>query len=1281
MEQQSLLPKSGGGDTTSINQTTQKASINWQTFSIAKNETVTFNQPNTSSITLNRVIGNESSIIDGALNATGKIFLLNSNGILFTKGSSVNTSGLIASTLNLSDEDFNNDHFVFQSNGTSGSVVNMGTITIANNGYAALLGQEVSNQGVIIATKGTVALASGDKITLNFNGDSLLNVTIDEGTLNALVENKNAIYADGGKVILTAKAANDLLSSQVNNTGLIQAQTLEDLKGEITLYAHGGTTSVDGTLDASAPTFGDGGFIETSGDKVTLADSTNITTKATLGKSGTWLIDPDGFTIAAYGGDITGSTLSLELANTSVSIRSTQGSSNDGDINVNDVITWNNPTTLTLNATHDININKSISPTSAQGSISLYAGNDILFNTALVLGYSTLTANAGRNLSVSAPLSWEGSVTLNALNNLELDDILTGTSGTLFLNGNTIAINKNLSLGISALVATATNDLILNAPLSWSGSQNVSLTSTAGNLNLYGTIIGTNGTLNLTSTIGDVEMDGLVLLGATTTNVTAGDDINLNASLSWSGDTIATLRAGNYININAPLSATGTHAGLVMTYGTDYTIFTKANYSGAVINADGIAVAQIAPEDAVYGAITLNGANASLSMGGNTYTLIHSMSDLGTISGVDGYYALAQNLDASTQSYTTAVVTNLSGTLAGLGHTVDKLTISAASSDDIGLIGIAASNAKIRDIGVTNANITGANFVGALVGDTTDALTVTKAYSTGSVIGGTYVGGLIGEIFGDYWNEILVSAISYSYSSANVTSNGDSYTGGLVGYFFGGKITHSHATGSVTSSIGFSGGLVGNLYSEFGLPIETGVDLSYATGAVSNTAVASKYTTYGVGGLIGSAAGNSTITNSFATGAASGYGTVGGLLGYGSGTYIDNTYHTTGVVSSFGYCYLPEANAWSSGTGGLIGALLSSNVANSFSIGDVVSTYNSTNATGIGGLIGYVNGRNSAGADVSMSTVTNSFAVGNVTAQPSSKMVGGLIGNIARGNIDNSWANVSVIGGTDVGGLVGYAYGAATSTLTDVVKITNSTVYGTVSGNTYVGGIVGYSNGQDFVLDSGTNVSGSYIQNSTSYANVSGNDYVGGIAGKGNVVTDSSAHGTVTSSGTNVSDTVVTYRDELASIASSGNTYLLATATPPLTPNTTSIKESSLTQTATTTVNNALATAAQTMAISQAIANSKIGAANIATATAKAAFEQHVDNADLQASSTTSQTMKSNDKQSTDFSKLAQTLTPTSPTSILANVTIIDPSYGANLKTITIDGKTYTTEDDKEDKK
>ncbi|WP_028895065.1 filamentous hemagglutinin N-terminal domain-containing protein, partial [Syntrophorhabdus aromaticivorans] len=168
------------GHVTNINQATQRAAINWQSFSTRPQETVNFHQPNAAAIALNRVIGNERSILEGALNANGRVFLINSNGIIFAKGSTVNTAGFIASTLNLTDKDFNAGSYVFKKNNSTGSVINMGTITAKEGGYVALLGPAVSNQGVIAATRGSVALASGDKVTLNFNGDSLVNVTVDQ---------------------------------------------------------------------------------------------------------------------------------------------------------------------------------------------------------------------------------------------------------------------------------------------------------------------------------------------------------------------------------------------------------------------------------------------------------------------------------------------------------------------------------------------------------------------------------------------------------------------------------------------------------------------------------------------------------------------------------------------------------------------------------------------------------------------------------------------------------------------------------------------------------------------------------------------------------------------------------------------------------------------------------------------------------------------------------------------------------------------------------------------
>ena len=141
------------GTITNINQSTQNATINWQSFSIANGETVNFNQPNTSSITLNRIIGNEKSIINGALNANGQVWLLNSNGILFGKNARVNTAGLLATTAELSDNDFNVGNYNFK-NTSSASIINEGTIEIANSGSVILASNEVRNSGTIKAISG-----------------------------------------------------------------------------------------------------------------------------------------------------------------------------------------------------------------------------------------------------------------------------------------------------------------------------------------------------------------------------------------------------------------------------------------------------------------------------------------------------------------------------------------------------------------------------------------------------------------------------------------------------------------------------------------------------------------------------------------------------------------------------------------------------------------------------------------------------------------------------------------------------------------------------------------------------------------------------------------------------------------------------------------------------------------------------------------------------------------------------------------------------------------------
>ncbi len=409
------------GSQMNINQASQKAAINWQTFNIGKSAGVNFNQPNSSSIALNRVLSGDPSAIFGTMTANGQVFLLNPAGIIFGRSANVNVGGLVASTLSLSDSDFMNGNYNFNNAGGAGRIVNRGTLTAADGGYIALLAPQVINKGIVSARMGTVAMAAGDTVSLDFDGDGLINFTVNQGSVNALIDNKNLVQADGGQVIMSAKAADSLSSAVVNNEGIIQAQTIGNKNGVIMLLAdmQNGTVKVSGTLDASAPNGGDGGFIETSAGTVNIADSARVTTLAPYGKTGAWLIDPDGFTIAASGGNISGATLSSQLGGGNVSIASTSGSGSDGNVNVNDAVSWSTHQ-LTLTATNDVDINTVMTATGTAG-LDLEPGSgkvNVGFNTNGTFK-GTVNLGAGTSLKINNAVYTIIQNSLAALQNMQ----------------------------------------------------------------------------------------------------------------------------------------------------------------------------------------------------------------------------------------------------------------------------------------------------------------------------------------------------------------------------------------------------------------------------------------------------------------------------------------------------------------------------------------------------------------------------------------------------------------------------------------------------------------------------------------------------------------------------------------------------------------------------------------------------------------------------------------------------------------------------------------------
>lgn len=424
------------GSTMTIAQQTAQAIINWQNFGIGSGEAVHINQPNSQSMLLNRVVGSNPSEIFGQLTANGQVILVNPNGVFFRPGSSVDVGGLTASTLNIANEDFLKGQLRFAGD-SKNPVINAGTIT-AQNGYVNLLAKEVVNEGIIAAQTGSVNLAAGSGMSLDYNGDGKMTVAVTDGAYQSAVANKKLIQADGGLVVMTASGKDALMDSAVNNSGMIQANTLGEATGQISLTGdniattgaisadggsngHGGTikvianhkTAVDGQLSAQGGQLsGDGGFIETSGDIVSIGDHSSIQANAPQGKAGQWLIDPVDITISDDGDDYSedGTNIKTSFINdtlrdgNNVTLNTNRGGNYDGTITVNGKINVTNninPVTLTLSANKAININQDISFTGHQNTnltLKTTEDNSSINNNANInIGNGTLNITTGQN--------------------------------------------------------------------------------------------------------------------------------------------------------------------------------------------------------------------------------------------------------------------------------------------------------------------------------------------------------------------------------------------------------------------------------------------------------------------------------------------------------------------------------------------------------------------------------------------------------------------------------------------------------------------------------------------------------------------------------------------------------------------------------------------------------------------------------------------------------------------------------------------------------------------
>ena len=563
------------------------AIINWQGFSIANGETTRFIQPSALSAVLNRVTGGDPSKILGTLQSNGKVLLINPSGIIFGAGSRVDVNGLIASSLDIANQDFLAGKMKFTAGAMAGKVENQGTITTPSGGSVYLIASDVQNSGVITAPNGDVLLAAGKEVLLvdSSNPEIAMVVTAPEGqsiNLGTIVANAGRVgmygsvvrqqgrisadsaVSEGGKIFLRATKSIELADTSVTSAdgtkgGTIIAKTEEN--GEIS-----GTLTARGMLSAQGDgSCGSGGFIETSAAKL---DLNGVKVKT---NGGMWLLDPFDFTIASSGGDITGAALGTLLNNNSVTIQTTTGTNTatnlygttvgNGDIFVNDSVTWTTPNKLSLIADGGIAIKADILGTDTGSTLSLTAATSVTQPSGfIIVGNLALKGTANYTLGyVTNNIKTVASNTTGSVNIINngaalavgtADGVVGITGGTaVTLAGGKISVTGALSstgsISLTGTGAPTEDGIIVNAPIT-TASGNITLNGTGGDGN--STYAGGRGVVvnsPISTTSGNISITGIGGDGAGTSYGNAGSGVVITGGTISTNATVGTMSSGN----------------------------------------------------------------------------------------------------------------------------------------------------------------------------------------------------------------------------------------------------------------------------------------------------------------------------------------------------------------------------------------------------------------------------------------------------------------------------------------------------------------------------------------------------------------------------------------------------------------------------------------------------------------------------------------------------------------------------------------------------------------
>ncbi len=769
------------GTSLQIQQATDKAILNWQSFSIGGNEAVRFMQPSISSIALNRIVGGNPSVILGQLQANGRIFLINPNGILFGAGAQINVGGLLATTLQIRDEDFMAGRYLFAQDPLKslGTVINRGDIRVSDHGFVILTAPGVANEGLIVANLGKAVLASGQKLTVDLMGDGLINYAVSEKVLaqvtgpdgkplSSAVSNSGTIQADGGQVVLSAKASGDIFSSVVNQGGIVRALSLVDHGGVVRLEGSdpvANTGTVGWQANQGKVQNADGkvlntGLIDVSAAEVGAAQGQVTITGEMVGAAGTILgRGAEG----AQGGRVLISSTDKTVA-TSDSVIDTSGV---GNSTAGNVVIWSDKNTTfggtilaqggalggnggRIEVSGHENLGffgqvNALAPRGITGSLLL----DPMSITVATGGGATLvqvdqfsdTPAANQTIDPATINAAAANVTLQANSDITVTNAIampTNGVGITMQAGRDILVNAGISTtnGNISLTANDSTSIVANrgsgangdiifaagANLS-SGTGNITLTidpATAGNF-APGSITTVR---NLTTTTGNivfnspntVSLSGTVNAGSGTVTINTNTNGGGQRFMMNAGSSITTTNAtagAVAINVNTAGGGTGIAALRDITTGNGGTLTVATNTGG---NATGGDITQTAGTLLNVGTGTIN-LSTSTAAGRNIGTAgTPILTTAGTISATGGGAGIfiQETNGATISSATTAAngniqVTTTTGDLTVGGNVTaggtGNVTLTATSGDLLRTAGTVTGNLLTLTAGGANGDI------------------------------------------------------------------------------------------------------------------------------------------------------------------------------------------------------------------------------------------------------------------------------------------------------------------------------------------------------------------------------------------------------------------------------------------------------------------------------------------------------------------------------------------------------------------------------------------------